>query len=116
MTGGPFPFFRKFRSERGVAVSNPEHQRKKSRHEVAALGLVIVKVCVVHGQKQSNQADQQHHHKEEALRLFSEPVRDHAKEEKQQEAKSHQRAVQQVKQHREMNRCIGERTDETADG
>lgn len=116
MAGGAFPLTWKFRGEGGIAVADPYHQRDESRHQVAALRLVIAEIRVVHVQEQRDQAGEEQHHKEETLRLFAEPVRDQAKEQEQQETERHQRAVQQVEHHREMDGHVGERTDKAADG
>ena len=116
MAGGAFPLGGKFCSERRIAVINPDHQRNKSRHQVTALRLVVAEIRVVHVHEQRDQAGEEQHHKEEKLRLFAEPVRDHAKEQEQQETECHQGTVQQVKHHWEMDGHIGERADEAADG
>ena len=116
MAGGAFPLSGKFRGERRVAVIDPDHQRDKRRHQVAALRLVVAEIRVVHVHEQRDQAGEEQHHKEETLRLFAEPVRDHGKEQKQQESERHQRTVQQVKHHRKMDGHVGERADEAADG
>ena len=47
-----------------------------------ALRLVIAEIRVVHVHEQRDQAGEEQHHKEEKLRLFAEPVRNHAEEQK----------------------------------
>ena len=116
MAGGALPLGGKFRGERRVAVVDPDHQRDERRHQVAALRLVIAEIRVVHVHEQRDQAGEEQHHKEEKLRLFAEPVRDHGKKQKHQESERHQRTVQQVKHHRKMYGHVGERADEAADG
>lgn len=116
MAGGALPLGGKFRGERRVAVVDPDHQRDERRHQVAALRLVIAEIRVVHVHEQRDQAGEKQHHKEEKLRLFTEPVRDQTKEQEQQKSERHQGTVQQVENHRKMDGHVGERTDETADG
>ena len=116
MAGGAFPLLWQFCGEGGIAVADPHHQWDECRHQVAALRLVIAEIRVVHVHEQRDQAGEEQHHKEETLRLFAEPVRDHGKEQKQQESERHQRTVQQVKHHRKMDGHVGEGTDEAADG
>lgn len=82
MAGGALPLGGKFRGERRVAVVDPDHQRDERRHQVAALRLVIAEIRVVHVHEQRDQAGEEQHHKEEKLRLFAEPVRNHAEEQK----------------------------------
>ena len=82
MAGGAFPLSGKLCSERRVAVIDPDHQRDKRGHQVAALRLVIAEIRVVHVHEQRDQAGEEQHHKEEKLRLFAEPVRNHAEEQK----------------------------------
>lgn len=82
MAGGALPLGEKFRGERRVAVVDPDHQRDERRHQVAALRLVIAEIRVVHVHEQRDQAGEEQHHKEEKLRLFAEPVRNHAEEQK----------------------------------
>lgn len=52
MAGGAFPLSGKFRGERRVAVIDPDHQRDKRRHQVAALRLVVAEIRVVHVHEQ----------------------------------------------------------------
>lgn len=82
MAGGALPLGGKLRGERRVAVVDPDHQRDERRHQVAALRLVIAEIRVVHVHEQRDQAGEEQHHKEEKLRLFAEPVRNHAEEQK----------------------------------
>lgn len=116
MAGGAFPLLWRFCGEGGIAVADPHHQRDECRHQVAALRLVIAEIRVVHVHEQRDQAGEKQHHKEEKLRLFTEPVRDQTKEQEQQKSERHQGTVQQVENHRKMDGHVGERTDETADG
>ena len=109
MAGGAFPLLWQFCGEGGIAVADPHHQ-------VAALRLVVAEIRVVHVHEQRDQAGEKQHHKEEKLRLFTEPVRDQTKEQEQQKSERHQGTVQQVENHRKMDGHVGERTDETADG
>ena len=115
MAGGTFPLNGKFCSEGGIAVADPHHQRDEGRHQVAALRLIIAEIRVVHVHEQCDQAGEKQHYKEETLRLFTEPVRDHREEQEQQETERHQRTVQQVEHHWEMDGRVGERADEAAD-
>lgn len=80
MAGGALPLGGKFRGERRVAVVDPDHQRDERRHQVTALRLVVAEIRVVHVHEQRDQAGEEQHHKEEKLRLFVEPVRNHAEE------------------------------------
>ena len=82
MAGGALPLGGKFRGERRVAVVDPDHQRDERRHQVTALRLVVAEIRVVHVHEQRDQAGEEQHHKEEKLRLFVEPVRNHAEEQK----------------------------------
>ena len=56
-------------------------RRASTRREVS-LRLVIAEIRVVHVHEQRDQAGEEQHHKEEKLRLFAEPVRNHAEEQK----------------------------------